>query len=95
MMPEEEQIKHYDKIGNTSAAWILSADSLQAAARILRTHRDRFDPMQLKVGDNVPDEGKILFPETHAHGIRCGVLAEGLMAETWEQVNCARKVCGR
>jgi len=78
MMPQTEQIKRYDKTGNTSAAWILAADSLQAAARILKTHRDRFDPMQLKVGDNVPDEGKILFPELMLTGFAVECLLKAL-----------------
>ena len=77
-MPKIEQIKHYDRTGNTSAAWILAADSLHAAARILKTHRDRFDPMQLKVGDNVRDEGKVLFPELMLRGFAVECLLKAL-----------------
>jgi hypothetical protein len=78
MMPEADQIKNYDRTGNTSAAWILSADCLQTAARILKSHRDRFDPTQLKVRDDVPDEGKILFPELMLTGFAIEYLLKAL-----------------
>ena len=31
-------------------------------------HRDQFDPTQLNVGDDMPDEGKVLFPELMLKG---------------------------
>ncbi|MCH8294977.1 hypothetical protein IH992_28160, partial [Candidatus Poribacteria bacterium] len=69
----------YDRTGTTSVAWLLTADSLQAAARILKAHRDRFDPTQLNVGDNVPDEGKVLFPELMLKGFA----VENLLKALW------------
>jgi len=79
MMLEADQIKNYDRTGNTPFAWILSADCLQAAARILKSHRDRFDAMRFKVGDDVPDEGKILFAEL----MLTGFAAECLLKAVW------------
>src|SRR4051812_14359242 len=78
MLSEAEQIAHFDKTANTPAAWILAADSLQAAARILRTQRDQLDPTQLAVGDIVPDEGKILFPELMLKGFAVECLLKAL-----------------
>ena len=78
MMSEAEQIEYYNRTGNTPTAWIVAADSLQAAARILKGHRDRFDPMQLSVGDNVPDEGKVLFPELMLKGFAVECLMKAL-----------------
>ena len=77
-MPEAEQIMHFDKTGNTSAAWVLAADQVQAAARILKGHRDQFDPTSLKVGANIPDEGKILFPELMLSGFAVECLLKAL-----------------
>jgi hypothetical protein len=67
MMPEALQIHHYDRRGNTPGTWLSSADSLQAAARFLKSHRDQLDSMPLKAGDSVPDEGKITFPGYFHH----------------------------
>ena len=62
-----------------SIAWLLAADHLQAAARILKAHRDRYDPTQLKVGDNVPDEGKIFLAELMLKGFA----VENLLKALW------------
>ncbi len=79
MMPEAEQIKNYNRTGNTPTAWIVAADSLQAAARILKAHRDRFDPMQL----NVPDEDKVLFKVLFPGLMLKGFAVECLMKALW------------
>jgi hypothetical protein len=78
MMPEAEQIEHYDRLGNSPEAWIATADSLQAAARFLKAHRDRFDPTQGNVGDPMPDEGKVLFPELMLKGFAVECLLKAL-----------------
>ena len=79
MIPEAEQIKRYDNVGNMFVAWAWSAGSLQAAARLLKTHRDRFDPTQSNVGDVLPDEGKVLFPELMLQGLA----VENLLKALW------------
>jgi hypothetical protein len=94
MMPQTEQIKHYDKTGNTSAAWILAADSLRAAARVLKTHRDRFDAMQLKVGDNVPDDGKTLFPELMLTGFAVECMLKALWVKRGNKLAVRGKYVG-
>jgi len=93
-MPEAEQIKLYDRTGNTSAAWILAGDSLQAAARILKAHRDRFDPTQLNVGDNVPDEGKALFPELMLKGFAVECLLKALWLKRGNKLAVGGKYVG-
>jgi hypothetical protein len=79
MMPEAEQIRQFDNTENTPAAWILQADSLLRAARVLKACRDRFDPTRLKVGDTVPDAGVVLFPELMLRGFA----VECLMKAHW------------
>ncbi len=93
-MPEAEQIKHYDRTGNTPTAWILAAGSLQAAARILKAHRDLFDPSQLKVGDNVPDEGKVLFPELMLRGFAVECMLKALWLKRGNKLAVGGKYVG-
>ena len=57
MMSEERQLELYTRAGNSDGAWLLSADSLLASARILF---DNFDPcIDLPVGSEEPDRSKI------------------------------------
>lgn len=54
MLPEAEQIAMYDTAGNMPLAWVGSAESLLAAASVLRAARDAACTVPLKVGDPVP-----------------------------------------
>lgn len=77
MMPESEQIRHYDRAGNQPVTWWLAADSLLAAAGFLKVERDRFDLNCLVVGEPIPAEGKILFPELMLRGFAVECLLKG------------------
>lgn len=68
MISDKKQIENFDKIGNLPEAWELSADHLLSASRILKKHRDNFNPSSLKVGEEIPDEGKILASELMLKG---------------------------
>ncbi len=57
MFSSSKQIGMYDWAGNSVAAWVGSADSLLAAARVLRADRDASGVAPLSVGDAVPDTG--------------------------------------
>jgi len=59
----------HERTGNTPAAWEVAADSLLAAARVLKAQRDTFDPQELKVGDPIPDAGRIGGPELLLRGL--------------------------
>lgn len=78
MLPEEEQAKEYDKTGNEPLAWELSADDLEASAAILKEARDGFDPNSLKLGDEIPDEDKVLFPELMLRALSLECLLKAL-----------------
>ena len=94
MMPDTEQIRHFDKTGNTSAAWISTADSLLTAARVLKTCRDRFDPTRLKVGDTIPDECVVLFPELMLRGFAVECLLKALWLKLGNKLVGAGKYLG-
>jgi len=59
MLSDEKQIENFDLIGNMPETWVMSAEDLLAASRILRIHWERFDHLAMHVGDPIPDEGKI------------------------------------
>lgn len=94
MMPEEVQIKNYDRTANASVSWILASDSLQAAARILKAHRDRFNPTQLSIGHKLPDEGKVLFPELMLKGFAVECLLKALWLKHGNKLAIGGKYVG-
>jgi hypothetical protein len=72
----------------------MAAGSLLAAARILKDHRDRFDVNRLKVGDTVPDEGKILFPELMLRGFAIECLLKGLYVKAGNKLASGGRYLG-
>ena len=94
MIPEDEQIRQFDMAGNLPITWQLAADSLLAAARILKDHRVRFDPCHLQVGDTVPDEGKVLFPELMLRGFAVECLLKGLYVKAGNKLASGGKYLG-
>jgi hypothetical protein len=94
MMPQALQIAHFDRAGNLPASWHLSADSLFAAARLLKAQRDRYDPWSIKVGDTIPDEGKILWPELMLRGFAIECLLKALYLKRGNKLAVAGKYVG-
>lgn len=81
------QLEQYHKAGNSHVAWALS-DELLAASRLLKNHRYQFDFESLHVGDNVPDEGKILSSELMLRGFAIECLLKALWVNRGEAI-CA------
>lgn len=94
MMPKAEQIRQFNMAGNMPMAWGLAADSLLAAAGILKDRRDRYDPRRLKVGNFVPDGGKILFPELMLRGFAVECLLKGLYVKARNTLASGGKYVG-
>ena len=75
---DDWQLEQYHKAGNWHITWALSADELLSASRLLRKHRYAFDYKKLRVGDDIPDEGKILSPELMLRGFAIECLLKAL-----------------
>lgn len=58
MLPDSKQIAMYDQVGNKSAAWEASADSLLAAASLLQMARNIAGTVPIHVGDPISDGEK-------------------------------------
>jgi len=58
MLSESRQIAMYDQVGNLPAAWEMSADSLLAAASLLRAARENSGTAPPQVGDPVSEGEK-------------------------------------
>jgi len=78
MLSEDRQIEMYETYGNNFRSWLISADNLLAASRVLKKQRDEFDESQLKIGDSEPDEIKVLFPELMLRGFAIECLLKSI-----------------
>ena len=86
MLPEKRQIENFDNVANSLIAWQLSADSLLVSAKLLKGNRDNFDPDALNIGDPVPDEGKVLFPEIMLMGYAFECLLKALWLKNGNKI---------
>lgn len=94
MLSADAQIKNFDEVGNLPVTWYLSADSLLAAAGFLKAHRDSYSPFEVKVGESIPDEGKILFPEIMLKGFAIECLLKALWLKRGNSLAVAGKYIG-
>jgi len=71
----------HERTANTPAAWEATADSLLAAAKVLRSYRDTFEPQKLKVGDPIPDGWKVGAPELLLRGLAMECMLKAALAK--------------
>lgn len=80
-MSDQWQIENYDKLGNMPEAWEMSADSLLAAEGSLRKARIVYyttTMQRIKVGQEIPPEGKIHNVEIMLKGFAVECLLKAL-----------------
>jgi hypothetical protein len=88
------QLKQYHAVGNDHRAWILSAEDLLAASRLLRKLRNAFDIESVGVGDDIPDEGRIHPVELMLRGFAVECLLKALWLKRGEKICVNGKYVG-